>query len=102
MKNTYQNYQKIVRLTGASILAIDINASMLYCLIKHPSYTLDRCILAHFDINDLSGKLIDTKSVEIHLKEIHKFDCDVSKNIIIVLNSNTVAVLHGYRFNNDI
>jgi hypothetical protein len=75
---------------------------MLYCLIRHPSYTLDKCILAHFDINDLSGKLIDTRSVEIQLKEIHKFDCDVSKNIIIVLNSNTVTVLHGYRFNQEV
>jgi hypothetical protein len=57
-----------VRLTGASILAIDINASMLYCLIKHPSFTLDKCILAHYDINNLAGKLVDSKAVEIHLK----------------------------------
>jgi hypothetical protein len=57
-----------VRLTGASILAIDINSSMLYCLIKHPNFTLDKCVLAHFDINDLAGKLIDSKSVEVTLK----------------------------------
>ena len=75
---------------------------MLYCLIKHPSYTLDKCILAHFDINDLAGKLVDSKTVEIHLKEIHKFDVDVSRNIIVVANSGTVAVLHGYNFNFNI
>lgn len=57
-----------MRLTGASILAIDINSSMLYCLIKHPNFTLDKCVLAHFDINDLAGKLIDSKSVEVTLK----------------------------------
>lgn len=67
-RTLYPNAQKLVRLTGAAILAIDINASMLYCLIKHPSFTLDKCILAHFDINDLAGKLVDSKAVEVSLK----------------------------------
>jgi hypothetical protein len=75
---------------------------MLYCLIKHPNFTLDKCVLAHFDINDLAGKLIDSKSVEVTLKEIHKFEDDVSKNIIAVANSTTVAILHGSKFNQDV
>ena len=98
VKNVFPNLPKNVRLTGASILAIDINVSMLYALIKHPSYTLDKCVLAFYNINDLAGKLADSKSTEIHLKQIHKFDQDVSKNIIVVANSSTVAVLHGCKF----
>ena len=102
MKNAFPNLPKSVTLVGSSILAIDINGNMIYALIKHPEYTLDKCVLAHFDLAELTGKLTEWKSIEIHLKQIHKFDQNVANHIIKVANSATVAVLHGCRFDSAV
>ena len=53
----YEELPAAVRLTGSSILSIDINGGIIYALIKHDIYTLNNCILAYFDLNELSPKL---------------------------------------------
>lgn len=63
-----------MRLTGESIISIDTNTTVIYALIKHPIYTLDECILAYYDLNDLSIRFKENKPVEVQLKQLHKFD----------------------------
>lgn len=46
-----------MRLTGSSILAIDINGGAMYALVRHPMYTLDDCLLTYYDLNELPGRL---------------------------------------------
>lgn len=41
----------VVRLTGASLISIDICGSIIFALIRHPSYTMDKCVLAMYDTN---------------------------------------------------
>lgn len=32
------------------------------------------------------------------MKQVHKFDEDVSRNVLITANANTVVLVHGYKF----
>lgn len=57
IKNVNPQLPSIVKLTGASLISIDIQKNLIYALVKHPSYTFDKCILTMYDLNDLSGKL---------------------------------------------
>ena len=77
---------------------MDVSGSIIYSLIKHPVYTSDNCILAYYNLTDISLKLKENKPIEIHLKQLHKFDEDVTLNVIIAANSATVLVLHGQKF----
>lgn len=94
----YPDLQPTARLAGSSILSVDVSGSTIYSLIKHPVYTSDNCILAYYNLTDISLKLKENKPIEIHLKQLHKFDEDVTLNVIIAANSATVLVLHGQKF----
>ena len=98
VRNLNPQLPQVVRLTGASLISVDISGTCIFGLIRHPSFTRDQCILAMFDLNDLSGKLSESKNAEIQLKQIHKFDENMSQNIIIAGNSYTIAIIHGQRF----
>lgn len=64
-------------------------------------YTLDQCILAYFDLNDLGGRLKDAKPIEVHLRQLHKFDENVGYCVLIAANATTVLLLHGQKFVKD-
>lgn len=40
--------------------------------------------------------------VQINMKELHKFDEDVSQNIIIAANVNKILVVHGQKYCDDV
>lgn len=101
VRNLNPQLPQVVRLTGASLISTDISGTCIFGLIRHPSFTLDQCILAMFDLKDLTNKLAESKNTEIQLKQIHKFDENLSQNIIIAGNSYTIAIIHGQKFEPD-
>ena len=82
--------------------SIDINANRyLYAIVNHPKYTMGENILTFFDVHNFltKGKSnIGPDGSKIILNEIYKFEKNVSTNKIIVANPNTIAILHGHKF----
>lgn len=46
----YPEENTVVRLTNTSIISLDISGQLVFSLIRHPKFTLDKCIIAFFDV----------------------------------------------------